>query len=80
VRVAREGRVQFGLDVFSVEPLPPNHPLRGLLNVSLTPHLAGPTTDRRRDAGAWALRNLRAYAAGQPLEAQITPESYDLRA
>ncbi len=80
VRVAREGRVQFGLDVFSIEPLPPNHPLRGLLNVSLTPHLAGPTTDRRRDAGAWALRNLRAYAAGQPLEAQITPESYDLRA
>lgn len=80
VRVAEEGRVQVGLDVFSVEPLPASHPLRGLLNVSLTPHLAGPTTDRRRDAGAWALGNLRAYAAGQPLAALITPESYDLRA
>jgi len=79
VRVAREGHLQFGLDVFSVEPLPKDHPLRGLLNVSLTPHLAGPTTDRRRDAGAWALRNLRAYAAGEPLAAQITPEDYDLR-
>jgi len=79
VRVAREGQVQFGLDVFSVEPLPGHHPLRGMMNVSLTPHLAGPTNDRRRDAGEWALRNLRAYAAGEPLAAQITPEDYDLR-
>jgi phosphoglycerate dehydrogenase-like enzyme len=79
IRVAREGRVQFGLDVFAIEPLPADHPLRGLMNVSLTPHLAGPTTDRRCDAGAWALRNLRAYAARQPLEARITLDSYDLR-
>jgi phosphoglycerate dehydrogenase-like enzyme len=77
VRVAREGQVQFGLDVFSVEPLPADHPLRGLANVSLTPHLAGPTSDRRRDAGVWALHNLRAYAAGAPLAAQITLENYD---
>jgi phosphoglycerate dehydrogenase-like enzyme len=79
VRVAKEGWLQFGLDVFSVEPLPADHPLRGLQNVSLTPHLAGPTNDRRRDAGAWALRNLRAYAAGEPLVAQITTEDYDMR-
>ena len=77
VRVAREGRVQFGLDVFEVEPLPPDHPLRGMTNVSLTPHLAGPTNDRRRDAGAWALRNLRAYASGQPLVALMTADNYD---
>ncbi len=77
VRVAREGNIFFGLDVFTVEPLPPNHPLRGLTNVSLTPHIAGPTIDRRRDAGAFALRNLRAYAEGRPLEAVITPEIFD---
>ena len=77
VKVAREGQVQFGLDVFSVEPLPAGHPLRGLPNVSLTPHLAGPTSDRRRDAGCWALHNLRAYAAGTPLAAEITLENYD---
>ncbi|HEV8073505.1 MAG TPA: hydroxyacid dehydrogenase, partial [Opitutaceae bacterium] len=77
VRVAREGNIFIGLDVFSVEPLPPNHPLRGLTNVILTPHIAGPTIDRRRDAGAFALRNLRAYAEGRPLEAMITPEIYD---
>lgn len=78
VRVAREGRIFFGLDVFAVEPLAADHPLRGLPNVTLTPHLGGPTTDRRRDAGAHALRNLRAYAAGQPLESIVTPELYDL--
>lgn len=76
-RVAGEGRIQVGLDVFSEEPLPANSPFRGLRNVSLTPHLAGPTTDRRRDAGAFALRNLHAYVAGEPLEAVVTPEIYD---
>ncbi len=77
VRVAREGKVMFGLDVFRTEPLPPDHSLRGLVNVSLTPHIGGPTTDRRRDAGAFALRNLQAYAAGMPLEAVVTAEVYD---
>jgi phosphoglycerate dehydrogenase-like enzyme len=78
VAVASEQKVFFGLDVFAVEPLAADHPLRGLPNVTLTPHLGGPTTDRRRDAGAHALRNLRAYAAGEPLDSIITPELYDL--
>lgn len=78
VSVAREGKVFFGLDVFAVEPLAADHPLRGLSNVTLTPHLSGPTTDRRRDSGAHAVRNLRAYAAGEPLEAVVTPALYDL--
>lgn len=77
VRVAREGKVLFGIDVFAVEPLPADHPLRGLTNVSLTPHLGGPTTDRRRDAGEHSLRNLRAYAAGLPMESVVTLEVYD---
>jgi len=77
LRVAREGRIQIGLDVFAEEPLPPDSGFRGLRNVTLTPHLAGPTTDRRRDAGAFALRNLRAYAADRPLEAVITPSVFD---
>lgn len=78
VRVAREGRVFFGLDVFAVEPLAADHPIRGLANVTLTPHLGGPTTDRRRDAGEHGLRNLRAYAAGEPLESVVTPGLYDI--
>jgi Phosphoglycerate dehydrogenase and related dehydrogenases len=76
IAVAREGQVCFGLDVYETEPLPADHPLRGLPNVMLTPHIGGPTTDRRRDAGAFAVKNLRAYAAGEPLEALVTPEVF----
>jgi phosphoglycerate dehydrogenase-like enzyme len=76
-RVAREGRIQIGLDVYAQEPLPATSPLRGLRNVSLTPHVAGPTLDRRRDAGAFALRNIQAFLAGQPLQAVITADVYD---
>ena len=63
--------------MFSEEPLPLDSPFRGLRNVSLTPHLAGPTTDRRRDAGAFALANLEAYRAGLPLTAIVTPEIFN---
>ena len=77
VRVAREGRINLGLDVFTAEPLPADSGLRGLANVTLTPHLAGPTTDRRRDAGQFGLENIRAYAEDRPLQAVITPAVYD---
>jgi phosphoglycerate dehydrogenase-like enzyme len=77
LRVAREGRILVGLDVFSVEPLPVDSGFRGLTNVTLTPHLAGPTTERRRDAGEFAANNLRAYVEGLPLQAVITPQIYD---
>jgi phosphoglycerate dehydrogenase-like enzyme len=77
LRVAREGAIQVALDVYGTEPLPASSGLRGLPNVILLPHLAGPTTDRRRDAGAFGLRNLRAYAAGEPIESVITPEIFD---
>lgn len=75
--VAAAGDIQVGLDVFATEPLPADSRLRGLANVSLTPHLAGPTNDRRRDAGAHALENLRAFASGRPLQAVVTPEKFD---
>ncbi len=77
LRVAREGKILVGLDVFVDEPLPVDSGFRGLPNVSITPHIAGPTLDRYVDATAHALRNLRAYTAGQPLEAVITPAMYD---
>jgi phosphoglycerate dehydrogenase-like enzyme len=75
--VAQEGKIMVGLDVYGVEPLPVDSPFRGLRNVSLTPHIAGPTTDRRRDAGAFALENLTAYAGDRPLRAVVTPAVYD---
>lgn len=77
VRVASEGKISVGLDVYVTEPLPAHHPLRTLPRVMLTPHTAGPTLDRYPDAGAFALKNLRAYAEDRPVEAIITPEIYD---
>lgn len=78
LRVAREGKIMVGLDVFTTEPLPADSGFRGLPNVTLTPHLAGPTTDRRRDAGQFAVANLQAYAAGEPLQALVTEHVYDV--
>ncbi len=77
LHIAREGRLEIALDVFEQEPLPIDSPLRGLPNVTLLPHLGGPTRDRRRDAGAFALKNLRAFLHGDPLDAVVTLEVYD---
>lgn len=77
LRIAREGRISVGLDVYTTEPLPPDSGFRALPRVSLTPHTAGPTIDRYPEAGAFALKNLRAYVEDRPLEAVVTPEIYD---
>ncbi|MFQ3587068.1 MAG: hydroxyacid dehydrogenase [Fimbriimonadaceae bacterium] len=77
VRVARKGEILIGLDVYADEPLPADHPLRGLPNVLLLPHVAGPTPDRMRDAGELALQNLGRYLDGEPPTSTITPEVFD---
>jgi phosphoglycerate dehydrogenase-like enzyme len=77
LRLAEEGSVAVGLDVFTKEPLAADSGFRRLPRVTLTPHVAGPTIDRYPDAGAFALKNLRSFLEGRPLEALVTPESYD---
>ena len=77
LRVAREGKISVGLDVYATEPLPADSGFRTLPPVMLTPHTAGPTIDRYPDAGAFAVRNLRAHIEDRPLEAVVTPEIYD---
>src|SRR4051812_22443477 len=41
VEELRAGRLRAALDVTDPEPLPPDHPLWGLPNVLITPHMAG---------------------------------------
>ncbi len=72
VTALRQGQILgAGLDVFSPEPLPPDHPLLELPNVLLTPHIAGITRDTWCRRGRFAFANLRRVWQGiQPL-AQI---------
>ena len=75
--IAREGRMQIALDVYEEEPLPKDSGFRGLPNVTLLPHLGGPTVDFRRNCGLFALNNLKRYLTGDPLEAEVSLEIYD---
>jgi phosphoglycerate dehydrogenase-like enzyme len=56
-----------GLDVFQIEPLPPEHPLWTMAGVLITPHVAGvgPYLQERRTE--LLLENCRRFSAGQPL-------------
>lgn len=76
-RVACEGNLQIGLDVYHQEPLPADSPLRGLRNVCLLGHQAGPTPDRRCDCGEFALQNIQAFLSGDPLKAVVDLIAYD---
>ncbi|MGQ9662482.1 MAG: NAD(P)-dependent oxidoreductase, partial [Kiritimatiellia bacterium] len=65
------------LDVFEVEPLAPDHPLRGLPNCLLFPHDGGPTADYRWRCGANAVDQVERFLKGQPLKYIVTLEHYD---
>ena len=60
-----------GLDVFSDEPLPSGHPLLGLKNVVLSPHLAWLTGETLQRSVEAALRNVANLRAGLPLENRV---------
>ncbi len=54
-----------GLDVFESEPIRKNHPLCGLDNVVLAPHIGSSTEETRRRMAAVAVRNLKLGMAGK---------------
>jgi D-3-phosphoglycerate dehydrogenase len=56
-----------GLDVFDVEPLPKDHPLRKMDNVVLTPHLGYVSTQNYRAYFAGAVDDIRAFLDGKPI-------------
>jgi phosphoglycerate dehydrogenase-like enzyme len=64
-RALSEGRLRgAGLDVFAEEPLPSTHPLWGLPNVLVTPHVSAVTRGFWRRETDLILRNLRRFLAG----------------
>lgn len=56
-----------GLDVFAVEPLPPDSPLWAMDNVIVTPHNSGSTTSTGARSTEIFLENLARLADGRPL-------------
>ena len=67
-RALREGVIAgAGIDVYEIEPLPPEHPLWTAPNTILTPHVAadGPSLDEARHRVI--IENARRFAAGRPL-------------
>jgi phosphoglycerate dehydrogenase-like enzyme len=56
-----------GLDVFDVEPLPIEHPLRKLNNVVLTPHLGYVAEQNYRTFFAGIVEDIRGFLDGKPV-------------
>jgi phosphoglycerate dehydrogenase-like enzyme len=56
------------LDVFWEEPLAPDHPIRELDNVTITPHVAGAADDVQRHHARMILDDIERWQWGRPLE------------
>jgi phosphoglycerate dehydrogenase-like enzyme len=65
------GRISAALDVTDPEPLPAGHPLWRLPNVLITPHIGGAVRGLLPRAYDLAGRQLRRFAAGEPLVNQV---------
>jgi phosphoglycerate dehydrogenase-like enzyme len=71
----RSGRITAALDVTDpLEPLPPDHELRQLPNVILTPHIAAGGIEMRREIGATAIAEVIRFVKGEPPLNRVTME------
>jgi phosphoglycerate dehydrogenase-like enzyme len=63
----RERRIAgAGLDVYDVEPLPADHPLRSMPNTLLLPHIGYVTTDTYRRWYTQVVEDIAGWASGTP--------------
>jgi phosphoglycerate dehydrogenase-like enzyme len=62
-----------GIDVYDVEPLPADHPMRRLPNSVITPHLGYVTVDNYRVFYPKAVENIGAFLDGKPIRV-LNPE------
>ncbi len=55
------------IDVISEEPMKPNHPLRGVENAIITPHIAWAPIESRKRLIQTAYKNLTQFSLGTPI-------------
>ena len=67
VAAVQSGRLIAALDVYGQEPLQADHPLRGLPNTVLTPHLGYCTTEVYGQFYRESVENVLAYLDGKPI-------------
>ncbi len=72
IRELATGRFWAALDVYDVEPLPADHPLRQMSNVLLTPHIAGLTRDSYNGLMALVIDEIERFFKGEPLKYPVT--------
>ena len=66
-----------GLDVTEPEPIPADHPLLGLTNCTILPHLGSSSAQTREAMAELAATNLLRGLAGQPMKACANPEVHE---
>ncbi len=71
----KTGRIgAFGCDVYSVEPMPENHPyqeIRELPNVCLTPHMAWGAYEARERCMGEIIKNIKGFYEGCPVNVVV---------
>lgn len=74
-RALAEGRIRgAALDVYDLEPLPPDHLLLRLENVTMTPHIGGASRTTVYRGIRMVAEDLAAYFAGRPVRHCVNPE------
>lgn len=74
LQVLRERRIAgAGLDVFDVEPLPQDHPLRQMPHTVLMPHVGGRSRENFLARYADCMQDVQAWLAGSPIRVLNTP-------
>ncbi len=78
IEVLSDGRIAgAGLDVYDVEPLPVDHPLRALRNTLLLPHIGYVTLDGYRTFFSQIVEDILAWSAGTPVRLLAPPPVRD---
>jgi phosphoglycerate dehydrogenase-like enzyme len=67
LKALQAGRIVAALDVYDVEPLPADHPIRYAPNTVLSPHLGFSTKEVFRDFYQGAIDNIIAFLEGSPI-------------